>query len=67
MKGELTYDKAYQRLEQIVEEIESDSTQVDTLAEKIKEAKTLVSLCERKLKDIEVKIEDAKNPTQKKK
>jgi exodeoxyribonuclease VII small subunit len=67
MKGELTYDKAYQRLEQIVEEIESDSTQVDTLAEKIKEAKTLVSFCEKKLKDIEVKIEDVRNPQSKKK
>ena len=66
MKDEITYDSAYKRLETLVKQIESDSTQIDSLAEKIKEAKTLVTFCERKLRDIEYKIEEAKSPPKKK-
>jgi exodeoxyribonuclease VII small subunit len=52
-----TYKAAVEELEKIVEEIESESIDVDILAEKVKRASSLIKLCKNKLKstDDEVK------------
>jgi len=54
---EMTYSQALHELEKIVAEIESEEVEIDLLAEKIKRASDLISLCRRKLKaaDEEVK------------
>jgi len=55
----LTYSSAYQSLEKLVDEIEGDNIQLDTLAEKIKEAKTLIEFCENKLRVVDGEVKSA--------
>lgn len=54
----MTYEKAIKRLEEIVRNIESGETDVDTLSSALKEAKELVVFCKDKLTKVE---EDVKN------
>ncbi|MCB0397290.1 MAG: exodeoxyribonuclease VII small subunit [Flavobacteriales bacterium] len=52
MKKELTFDKAFNDLAELVEEIEDDEIKVDTLAAKVKQANELIKFCETKLRTI---------------
>ena len=56
MKNNLTFDKAYIDLTKLVDQIEDDKIQVDTLTEKVKEASELIRFCETKLRTIEDEI-----------
>jgi exodeoxyribonuclease VII small subunit len=58
---DLTYNQAYSQLEALVIEIESDAIQLDTLADKVKQANALIQLCEAKLRTIEKEVNDAVN------
>ncbi len=49
----MTYNEAFNALEILVEEIETDEIQLDTLAEKVKEANELIKFCETKLRKID--------------
>lgn len=49
----MTYNEAFNALEILVEEIEADEIQLDTLAEKVKEANNLIKFCETKLRTID--------------
>jgi len=49
----MTYNEAFNALEILVEEIETDEIQLDTLAEKVKEANDLIKFCETKLRKID--------------
>ena len=55
----LTYNEAYSRLAALVDQIEDDSIMLDTLAEKVKQAKELIDFCEIKLRVIEKEVETA--------
>jgi len=57
MSQEITYSQAQQKLEEIVAQIENNEIDLETLSQKLVEAKTLVKLCETKLR----KIEDSLN------
>ena len=57
MKNNLTFDKAFSALTKLVDQIEDDKIQVDTLTEKVKEATELIKFCETKLRTIEDKTE----------
>ena len=59
--NDLTYNQAYSQLEALVIEIESDAIQLDTLADKVKQANALIQLCEAKLRTIEKEVTDAVN------
>ncbi len=48
----LTYNEAFARLEKLVHEVEDKDIQLDTLADKIKQARELIILCEQKLRGI---------------
>ncbi len=52
MITELTFDKAFSELEKLVGQIEDENIQLDTLAEKVKEANELIKYCETKLRSI---------------
>lgn len=54
----LTYNEAYASLSQLVDQIEDDTIMLDTLAEKIKQAKELIEYCEKKLRGIEEEVSD---------
>lgn len=49
----MTYEKAIKRLEEIVRNIESGETDIDTLSAALKEAKELVVFCKDKLTKVE--------------
>ena len=60
MMTNLTYKKAYDELETIVNEIESEEIQLDTLSEKIKRATELIEFCKTKLRTTEEEFEKTK-------
>lgn len=59
MPKELTYNKAFTQLEKLVEQIEDDTIQLDTLAAKVKEANELIVYCEDKLRGIDKEVKSA--------
>lgn len=65
----LTYNKAYSELSKLVDQIEGDKIQLDTLADKVKQAKELIDFCETKLrtidKDVKTALTDKKTTTRK--
>jgi exodeoxyribonuclease VII small subunit len=48
---QITYSQALTELEKIIEEIESEEINVDTVAEKVERASFLIKLCRSRLKD----------------
>ena len=57
MTKKLSYDKAYEELQAIVERIQSDEVSLDTLSEEVKRAAELVKYCKEKLRAIEADID----------
>ncbi len=53
----LTYNQAYNELSKLVDQIEDDKIQLDTLADKVRQAKELIDYCETKLRSIEKDVE----------
>lgn len=56
MEKELTYEKAMNRLEEIVKKIEGGEMDIDSLAANLKEAKELVVYCKEKLTTVETEV-----------
>ena len=46
-KTELKYEEAMKRLEEIVHQIENGEMDIDSLADKLKEAKSLMTFCKK--------------------
>jgi len=55
----MTYNEAYKQLSTLVEQIEDNEIQLDTLAEKVAQAKELIAFCETKLRTIENDVTEA--------
>jgi exodeoxyribonuclease VII small subunit len=55
----MTYNEAYKQLSTLVEQIEDNEIQLDTLAEKVAQAKELIVFCETKLRTIDNDVTDA--------
>ncbi len=53
MENKLTYEQAMSQLEKIVSQIESGNIDIDSLSEKLKEARNLISYCKDALKHVE--------------
>ena len=60
----LTYNEAYSRLTALVDQIEDDTIMLDTLAEKVKQAKELIDFCELKLRIIEEDVDTTLSDSQ---
>ncbi len=58
MEKELNYSQAYEKLEEVVEQLEDGNIQLDTLAEKVKQANELIAVCEAALRKIEKELDD---------
>ncbi len=54
-----TYTQAMQRLEAILTQLEEGSSNVDTLADLVKEAAELVKFCRTKLRNTEDEVQNA--------
>lgn len=58
--AKFNFEKAYKDLETIVTQVENDNVPLDELAEKVKKAKLLISMCELKLREIDDELNDNK-------
>ncbi|MDA3615201.1 exodeoxyribonuclease VII small subunit [Polluticaenibacter yanchengensis] len=58
--AKFNFEKAYKDLEAIVTQVENDNVPLDELAEKVKKAKLLISMCEQKLREIDNELNDNK-------
>lgn len=59
----MTYDEAIARIEQIVNELEqSGALSMDAYQVKVKEAKELLTFCQKQLTDWEKKMDELVNP-----
>lgn len=56
-KTGLKYSDAVKRLNEIVEEIEGQEVDIDTLADKLKEAKKILKQCKDKLYEVDKSIQ----------
>ena len=56
-KEKISYDKAVQEIESILEKIESGDLGVDELAEKVKRVSGLLKICREKLRKTEEEID----------
>jgi exodeoxyribonuclease VII small subunit len=56
---QISYSQALSELEKIIGRIESEETDVDVLAEKVKRASYLIKLCRDKLRSTENEVEKA--------
>jgi len=56
---QMTYSQALTELEKIMTEIESEDTDVDVLAEKVKRAAQLIKFCRTRLKSTEEDVKKA--------
>jgi exodeoxyribonuclease VII small subunit len=57
MEQDLTYDKAYQELKSISQQIENETITVDVLAQKVKRAAELIDFCQAKLRATETEVD----------
>ncbi len=55
----LTFKQAYNDLTELVAQLEDDKIQLDTLAEKVKQAKELIEFCETRLRTIDDDVKNA--------
>jgi exodeoxyribonuclease VII small subunit len=53
---QLTYSRAWKELEEIINEIESEEINVDTLTEKVKKASCLIKFCKSRLRNTEEEV-----------
>ena len=54
--AEVKFSKAMEKLEEIIEKIESEEIDVDELSEKIKEAAGLIKTCKSKIEKAELEV-----------
>lgn len=65
-KKKLSYSKAIRELEQIINEIETETIDVDLLTEKVKRASALITFCKGNLKTTEEEVKKALSEIQEK-
>jgi len=58
MDKQLSYRKAIERINEIVEQIEHQEPDVDTLTQLVEEATTLIMACKEQLQDADAKISE---------
>lgn len=54
--AEVKYQKAVEKLEEIISKIESESIDVDELSVKVKEAVDLIKICKSKIEKAELEV-----------
>ena len=60
-KKQLKYEEAMSRIEQIVEMLETQSLDIDSLTEKVKEATMLIEFCREKLHNTDKSLDNILN------
>jgi exodeoxyribonuclease VII small subunit len=63
MKKELTYNEAFDKLEEILEQLEEGDIPLDKLSTKVKQANEFIAICETKLRNIQNEIKEVTKTT----
>lgn len=63
MKKELTYNEAFNKLEEILEQLEDGDIPLDKLSTKVKQANEFIAICETKLRSIQDEIKEVTKTT----
>jgi len=58
MNEPLTYMQAYVQLEELIEQLEDGSIEIDKLSDKVKQANELIAICEAKLRKVEEDVNE---------
>ena len=58
---DITYTKAVERLNEIMQQMEEGALDVDTLTETLKEARELLAFCKQKLHSVDQAVKDIFN------
>jgi exodeoxyribonuclease VII small subunit len=61
MKKVIKFKEAFNRLENIVSELESEDVDVEEAVNKYEEGLRLVGLCKEKLEEVEMRVKEIKN------
>ncbi len=61
MSKNITYKKAMNELNKIIEEIQSSDLDIDNLSKQIARAQELISLCRAKLRTVESEVKNLEN------
>lgn len=55
---QISYNQAFEELEKILEDIKERNVDVDELSNKVKRARELIDICERRIKQVEMEVEE---------
>lgn len=55
---QVSYNKIFEELQEILEDIREQSIDVDKLATKVKRARELISICEKRIKQAEMEVKE---------
>lgn len=55
----MTYQEAYDKLVDLIDDIESEATPLDELAQKIRQATELIAFCQQRLRTVEGDFQEA--------
>lgn len=66
MKKEINYTEAFEKLEELLQQIERGDIRIDKLPEIVKQANDLIAICEERLRGIEEKVNEASSAGSKK-
>lgn len=59
MKKDLTYNEAYSKLGELVEQLEEGNIPLEKLTLKVKQANEFIAICEAKLRSVDAEIKKA--------
>ena len=57
-RKKLTYESAYEELQEILANVQNDEVPLDTLATQLKRAKELIAFCKEKLRAVEEDLDE---------
>lgn len=58
VEKQISYNKAFEELQEILEDIKERDIDVDKLAAKVKRARELISICEKRIKEAEMEVKE---------
>ena len=64
MEKEITYSKAVERLNEIMQQMENGALDVDALTETLKEARQLLQFCKDKLRSVDKNVQEITSAVQ---
>lgn len=55
---QISYNQAFEELERILEDIKERNVDVDELSKKVKRARELIDICQKRIEQVEMEVEE---------